>query len=145
MKQREIEELSRQDCFDLLAQETVGRLVYIDDLGPVAEPVNYAIVGETIVLRVEGGSKRQAMAQTTLAFEVDHIVTDDRSGWSIVIRGRGKEVPLEDVPALLHEFRQMGVEPPLPLPSGVHKVWLRITITSLSGRRLGRESSPLVF
>lgn len=145
MKQRELEELSRQQCLDLLAHETVGRLVYIDELGPVAEPVNYAIAGETIVVRVEGGSKREAVTQELLAFEVDHFDTDDNSGWSVVVRGPGREIPLEDVPALLHELRQTGVDPPLPWPSGIHKVWLRITVKSLSGRRLGQESSPLVF
>ena len=42
-------------------------------------------------------------------------------------------------------FARMGVDPPLPWASGIHKVWLRITISSLSGRRLGRETSPLGF
>ena len=145
MTQRELEELSRQECFDLLGQEKVGRLVYADDLGPVAEPVNYVVAGETIVLRVEGGSKRQAAAQAVLAFEVDHIDPDHKSGWSIIIRGPGQEVPFDDVPALVHELRQMGVDPPQPWAAGIHKVWLQITINSLSGRRLGPESSPLVF
>jgi uncharacterized protein len=143
MTQRELEELSRQECFELLRQEKVGRLVYIDDLGPIAEPVNYAVAGETIVLRVEGGGKRQAAAQGVLAFEVDRLDPDHKSGWSVIMRGPGREVPLDDVPALVHELRQMGVDPPLPWASGIHKVWLRITISSLSGRRLGRETSPL--
>ena len=86
MTQRELEELSRQECFDLLRKEKVGRLVYIDDLGPVAEPVNYAVAGETIVLRVEGGGKRQAAAQAVLAFEVDHIDPEHKSGWSIIMQ-----------------------------------------------------------
>jgi nitroimidazol reductase NimA-like FMN-containing flavoprotein (pyridoxamine 5'-phosphate oxidase superfamily) len=145
MTQRELEEMSRQECFELLVQEKVGRLVYVDDLGPVAEPVNYALVGETIVLRVEGGSKRQAMTEALLAFEVDHIDADQKSGWSIIIRGPGTEVPFDDVPALVHEFHEMGVDPPSPWPSGIHKVWLRIRIKRLSGRKLGRESSPLIF
>lgn len=145
MTQRELEELSRQECFELLRQEKVGRLVYIDDLGPIAEPVNYAVAGETIVLRVEGGGKRQAASQGVLAFEVDRLDPDHKSGWSVIMRGPGREVPLDDVPALVHELRQMGVDPPLPWASGIHKVWLRITISSLSGRRLGRETSPLGF
>ena len=85
MTQRELEELSRQECFELLRQEKVGRLVYIDDLGPIAEPVNYAVAGETIVLRVEGGDKRQAAAQGVLAFEVDRLDPDHKSGWSVII------------------------------------------------------------
>ena len=145
MSQKEIEKLSRHECLELLRQKTVGRLVYHDDAGPVAEPVNYAIVGDTIVFRVEGGSKRQAMTLPVVAFEVDQLDVDHKGGWSVLARGAGQEVPLDDVAALLHELRQSGVDPPLPWASGVHNVWLRITINTVSGRRLGRESSPLVF
>ena len=94
--------------FELLRREKVGRLVYIDDLGPIAERVNYAVAEETIVLRVEGDGKRQAAAQTALAFEVDRLDPDHKSGWSVIMRGPGREVPLDDVPALVHELRQNG-------------------------------------
>jgi uncharacterized protein len=145
VSQRELEKLSRPECLELLRQERVGRLVYYDDTGPVAEPVNYAIAGNTIVLRVEGGSKRQAMTQPVVAFEVDQLDGDHKGGWSVLARGAGEEVPLDNVAALLHELRQAGVDPPLPWASGIHNTWLRITINTLSGRRLGRDSSPLVF
>jgi hypothetical protein len=49
------------------------------------------------------------------------------------------------VAALLHELRQAGVDPPVPWASGIHNTWLRITINILTGRKLGRDSSPLVF
>lgn len=145
MSQKELERLSRHQCLELLGQQSVGRLIYLDEIGPVAEPVNYAIADETIVFRIEGGSKRQAMSQPLLAFEVDHIDPDHKAGWSVIARGVGQEVPLDDVTVLLHELRQAGVDPPLPWASGIHNIWLKITIHTLSGRRLGRESSPLVF
>jgi uncharacterized protein len=145
VSQKELKKLSWYECLELLGQQSVGRLVYHDEIGPVAEPVNYAIAADTIVLRIEGGSKRQAMTQPLLAFEVDHIDPDHKTGWSVIARGVGQEVPLDDVAALLHELRQAGVEPPLPWASGIHNIWLRITIKTLSGRMLGRESSPLIF
>jgi uncharacterized protein len=145
VSQKELRRLSWHECLELLGRQSVGRLIYHDETGPVAEPVNYAIAADTIILRIEGGSKRQAMTQPLLAFEVDHIDPDHKTGWSVIARGVGQEVPLDDVVALLHELRQAGVEPPLPWASGIHNIWLRITIKTLSGRMLGRESSPLIF
>ena len=145
VSQRELESLSRRECIELLGQQRVGRLVFNDEIGPVAQPVNYAVSAETIVLRIEGGSKRQAMTQPTLGFEVDHIDPDSKAGWSVIARGVGAEVPLEDVPALLLELRSAGVEPPQPWAAGIHNIWLRLSVNTLSGQRLGRESSSLIL
>src|ERR1700739_1552935 len=92
MTQRELEDLSPDECFRLLAAARVGRLVYQDDLGPAAVPVNYTMAGHALVFRVEGGAKRAAMQQPMLAFEVDHIDKDEESGWSVLVRGVGAEV-----------------------------------------------------
>jgi nitroimidazol reductase NimA-like FMN-containing flavoprotein (pyridoxamine 5'-phosphate oxidase superfamily) len=140
-----LETLSPQQCLELLAQSNVGRLVYEDQQGPVAEPVNYVIAHDSIIFRAEGGRKREAMTQSRLAFEVDCIDDNWKSGWSVLARGEGCEVPLDEVPQLLHELREQRVGPPKPWASGIHKVWLRFTIDSLSGRRLGSEAAPLVF
>jgi nitroimidazol reductase NimA-like FMN-containing flavoprotein (pyridoxamine 5'-phosphate oxidase superfamily) len=45
--QRELEDLSSDECYRLLATANVGRLVYQDELGPLAVPVNYAMQGTT--------------------------------------------------------------------------------------------------
>jgi uncharacterized protein len=145
VSQKELEKLSRQECLELLGQQSVGRLIYFDEIGPIAEPVNYAMAGDAIVVRIDGGSKRQAVTQPVLAFEVDHIDPNHKAGWSVIARGAGQEVPLDDVAALLHQLRQARVDPPRPWASGIHNIWLRIRIHTLSGRRLGRESPPLVF
>jgi nitroimidazol reductase NimA-like FMN-containing flavoprotein (pyridoxamine 5'-phosphate oxidase superfamily) len=140
MTQRELEDLSPDECFRLLATARVGRLVYQDDLGPLAVPVNYAMAGHDIVFRVEGGAKRAAMQQPMLAFEVDHIDEDRKFGWSVLVRGVGAEVDLERVPALL---RAMEGHFPTPWAVGIHNVWLQIVSHTLTGRRLGAERSPM--
>lgn len=145
MAQKELVELSAAECLELLKGERVGRLVYQDESGPVAEPVNFAVAGESLVIRTEGGAKRAAVARAVVAFEVDRIDPERRAGWSVIVRGEGEEVPLDEVPALVHELRLADSVPPQPWASGIHKVWLRIRIDRLSGRRLGRESSPLVI
>ena len=140
MTQRELEDLPPDECFRLLATAHVGRLVYQDDLGPLAVPVNYAMAGHDIVFRVEGGAKRAAMQQPMLAFEVDHVDEDRESGWSVLVRGVGAEVDLERVPALL---RAMDGHHPKPWAVGIHNVWLQIVPHTVTGRRLGAERSPM--
>lgn len=134
MAQRELVELSPQECFALLRRARVGRLLYEDAFGPVGVPVNYAMAGNNIIFRVEGGAKRAAMKQLTLAFEVDHIDEDRRTGWSVLVRGAGHEIPVERVPELL---RRMRGHFPAPWAAGVHNVWLELRPNVVTGRRLG--------
>ena len=137
MTQRELEDLSPDECFQLLAAAQIGRLVYQDDLGPLAVPVNYAMAGHDIVFRVEGGAKRAAMQQPMLAFEVDHVDEERKFGWSVLVRGVGAEVDLERVPALL---RAMDGHSPTPWAVGIHKVWLRLCRTPSPGAGSVRRS-----
>ena len=140
MAQRELVELTPDECYTLLGSAQVGRLVYLDDLGPIAVPVNYSIAGTDVVFRVEGGAKAQAIRQPVLAFEVDGIDPGDQSGWSVLIRGQGHEVPAAEVPGLL---QRLDGDFPRPWASGIHNIWLRITPSAVTGRRLGpRRSAP---
>ena len=136
MTQRELEDLSPDECFRLLAGARVGRLVYQDDLGPVAVPVNSAMAGHDIVFRVEGGAKRAAIQQPMLAFEVDHVDEEHESAWSVLVRGVGAEVDLERVPALL---RVMDGHFPKPWAVGFHNLRLQIVPQTVTGRRLGAQ------
>jgi hypothetical protein len=142
MAQRDLEQLSVEECFALLHEGHVGRLVYVDDDGPAAVPVNYAISGRDILLRVEGGAKQAAIEQDRLAFEVDHVDENNRSGWSVLVRGAGDEVPLDAIAPLIR-----GIEglPPMPWVTGIHNVWLRISPSKITGRRLGRTRVTALY
>jgi nitroimidazol reductase NimA-like FMN-containing flavoprotein (pyridoxamine 5'-phosphate oxidase superfamily) len=141
MNQRDLEDLSPDACFALLATARVGRLVYHDDRGPLAIPVNYAMAGHNVVFRVEGGAKQAAMHEPLLAFEVDEVVPDTQSGWSVLVRGVGTEVDRERIPALL---RAMEGHFPAPWAVGIHNVWLQIEPETVTGRRLGPiRTSPI--
>ncbi|HLN17165.1 MAG TPA: pyridoxamine 5'-phosphate oxidase family protein [Acidimicrobiales bacterium] len=138
---RRLEVLSKEECLALLAGGEIGRLVYQDADGPAAVPVNYTMVGSDIVIRVEGGIKQLAMEQPVIAFEVDAIDHEQHSGWSVLARGVGREVDLEEVPELLQE---MDGRFPTPWAEGVHGIWLRITPHTVTGRRLARQvDAPL--
>jgi len=138
---RALEDLSRDECFELLGKATVGRLVYSDELGPAAVPVNYAIAGQNIVFRSADGSKMHGSRNGGVAFEVDHIDYASRSGWSVLVRGTSEEVEMERVPELL---RQIDGDVPLPWKTGVHRIWVVITPVTVTGRRMaGLVFEPL--
>ena len=141
MTQRHMYELSSSECQELLESTRIGRLVYADERGPIAVPVNYGMEGSNIVMRVGGGAKVAAMAQQTLAFEIDSIANEEHAGWSVIVRGSGQELDLEDVPEILHH---MEGHFPRPWAAGLHNIWLRITPDTVTGRRLGEidEAAP---
>lgn len=142
MTQHALEELSAQECLVLLASARVGRLVYVDEQGPVAIPVNYALAGNDVVFRVEQGTKRLALEQPVVAFEVDHVDEDAQSAWSVIVRGAAHEVDADRVAALI---RETGGHPPVPWAAGVHSAWLRVVSSAVTGRRLGGPPSrPLL-
>ncbi len=142
MPRRTLESLERDECFTLLGQERVGRLVYQDDQGPAAVPVIYALAGEDIVFRSEGGSKIQALGSQGVAFEVDRIDEATHSGWSVLVRGSSQEVEIEHLPELVRRF---DGDVPLPWKKGVHKIWVVITPKTVTGRRLADFASEDIF
>ena len=142
MTQRALQELTRAECLALLASARVGRMVYVDEQGPVAIPVNYALAGDDVVVRVEQGTKRLALQQPLVAFEVDHVDEAAHSAWSVVVRGAAREVDPNHVPELL---RSMGGHAPAPWALGIHNVWVRIVASGMTGRRLGAPTPPAVF
>lgn len=142
MAQRSLEALTTQECFALLATKKVGRFVYVDDLGPLAQPVNFSVAENRLVIRVEHGTKELAVNQPTLALEVDHIDEEARAAWSVLVRGPVREVGYDELPALL---RQMPDGPPQPWADGIHNVWLEVTPDHVTGKRLGRMAAPLVM
>ncbi len=142
MAQRSLGVLTRDECFELLAHERVGRLLYSDAVGPLAIPVNFATAGESIVFRLEPGNSALPLTQPVMGFEVDHVDDHDGSGWSVLVRGTARQVGLDDVPGLLHA---MAGGPPRPWAEGIHNVWVQLAADVVTGRRLGAYEAPLVM
>ena len=57
-----IEELTRSECFGLLAAGNLGRVAVVDDRGPVVFPVSFVLDRHTVVFRTEPGTKLHAAA-----------------------------------------------------------------------------------
>jgi nitroimidazol reductase NimA-like FMN-containing flavoprotein (pyridoxamine 5'-phosphate oxidase superfamily) len=127
--QGHLRELDVAECWELLETREVGRIAYVDERGPVAVPVTFALDGESVVIRVSpySGLARH-LPDALAAFEVDEFSYFTRSGWSVVLRGSVKTVENDDLPA--PEAR------PTPWPEGQRTLYLRLTPDLVTGRRL---------
>ena len=126
--------LSEEECRTLLEAHEVGRVGFVIDDFPVVLPVNYAVVGETIVVRTAPGVLTAGVAGRPVAFEVDGFERWNRSGWSVLAQGHGRDIT-EEADARSEELRQSDLETWAP---GDRTVSLTIDIAHLSGRRIRR-------
>ena len=126
------EPLDEDECRRLLAPGGVGRLVFDDEDGPVALPVNYTIVQEDIVFRAVVGSvlERAGDSPDPVGFEVDRIDDAQREGWSVLARGEVHRVAER---AELDAVDQSGLE---SWRGTGPEVTFRVVVQHLSGRRL---------
>jgi nitroimidazol reductase NimA-like FMN-containing flavoprotein (pyridoxamine 5'-phosphate oxidase superfamily) len=93
LNERALVALSRRECLDLLRAERVGRVVFTERAMPAVLPVSFAVLGEDVVLATSSGSRlAQAALGGVLAFEVDHLDPDTRTGWSVVVTGLAQHV-----------------------------------------------------
>lgn len=60
----------------------------------IVRPVNFAIIGNELVIRSKSGRKLWAAAGNAVVFEVDGYSTDGSSGWSVLVKGRSHVITL---------------------------------------------------
>lgn len=83
-----IQSLDVNHCYELLATDSVGRIVYTDGAMPAITPINYALEGHHVVFRTTAGSRlARAVDGAVVAFEVDQLDRATRTGWSVVVTG----------------------------------------------------------
>ena len=125
------QELTRAECFELLASEQLGRVAVTDDLGPVVFPVNFILDRHTVVFRTEEGTKLQAAGRRSrVCFEVDGADAAAHTGWSVIVRGEVTEVT---DPA---ELARLGELPLQAWAPGARDRYVRILPSALTGRRI---------
>ena len=65
-------ELDRAECLELLAAKTVGRIAYATESGARILPVNYILVGNSVIFRtVPAGEIFHHAVNSNCAFEID--------------------------------------------------------------------------
>jgi nitroimidazol reductase NimA-like FMN-containing flavoprotein (pyridoxamine 5'-phosphate oxidase superfamily) len=125
------QELNRSECFALLARQNLGRLAFVDDLGPIVVPVNYVLDRHMVVIRTDEGAKLDAATQgRKVAFEIDWTDAEGRSGWSVLVRGEA--VAVTD-PAELERLRDL---PLTPIARGRKPHYIRVMPALVTGRRI---------
>lgn len=90
--------LTRDECLAKLAAHSIGRIAVTSRALPAIIPVNYALTGRTtIVFRTEpDGMLARATDDTVVAFEVDELAQDGRSGWSVLVVGVARHIEGSD-------------------------------------------------
>ena len=133
----EMLELAREECLELLASHTFGRVaVASGGEAPVIRPVNYVFDhrSQAVAFRTARGSKFHALIHSaTSAFEIDEVDPVSRTGWSVIIRGVTEEVvnPLE-----VRHLEELGLD---SWPPGERSHWVRIRAGVVSGRRIAES------
>ena len=131
------QELTKSECFELLAQEHLGRVAVVDDRGPVAFPVNFVLDRHMVVFRTDAGTKLDAACRgSRVAFEIDGTDAAAHTGWSVVVRGEAVEVT---GPAELARLRKLPLDPWAP---GAKAHYVRILPAALTGRRISAPGGP---
>ena len=129
-KGRQLEELNRRQCLDLLEGVQVGRLVFTEDALPAVQPVNFRLWRDDVAVRVAGGPK------LVVAFEADELDAELRNGWSVTIVGHAELVTdIDEMVELSGTFVQPWVD-------GRRDHFMRIRTEKMTGRRFRERGLP---
>jgi uncharacterized protein len=127
-----VTKLTRDESIQLLQDKSfVGRVGFMADGLIQVLPVNYLAEDGAIFFCTADGTRLSAMAAgAPVAFEVDASQAMYHSGWSVLVNGTANEV---NDPDELERLRRG------PLKSWAvtrPQHWVRISIDSISGRRI---------
>ncbi|QCQ93978.1 pyridoxamine 5'-phosphate oxidase family protein [Rhodococcus sp. SGAir0479] len=123
-----VTELTEQEAMDLLATESLGRLVVVAGDRPDIYPVNYVVHDGRLFFRTAEGDKLTELTLRPLTtFQVDH--ADATAAWSVVVRGLART---------LVRFDEINAAEELDLRSWVPTekfTFVEIRPTQIHGRR----------
>src|SRR5437762_8246808 len=97
------EELDQEECWRLLATQSVGRLAVAEPgHAPEVVPVNYSLLRGSVVFRTGPGTKLRLLTTEPVSFEVDFVDPFHRAGWSVLVQGLAYpasdwEIEVEDI------------------------------------------------
>ncbi|MDX6230118.1 MAG: uncharacterized protein QOI76_3508 [Frankiales bacterium] len=119
-----LESLSRPECLALLRTARLGRVAYSERALPAIATVPFAVVEESIVVRVDGGTLlAAALRGAVVAFQVDH-----GSSWSVTCIGLVRQLLDPD------EVAAVGSLTCWPEPAPAVSEFLLIESEGLQGR-----------
>lgn len=129
-----VEHLGPQECWALLRSRPVGRLGVLHDSAPEIYPINHIVDGGAILFRSSGGTKLRGLDRNpSVCYQVDDFDEHETVGWSVLVKGRA---------TLLTDPEDLRRADDLPLELWAldgASVWIRITPSEITGRRIGRH------
>ncbi|HLJ99112.1 MAG TPA: pyridoxamine 5'-phosphate oxidase family protein [Streptosporangiaceae bacterium] len=126
---RAMRTLSPAECLGLLEPGGIGRVGFISAGEVVMLPVNFTVVGKTVVFRTAPNTLLARYADARISFEVDDLDLVLREGWSVLVQGHAHRVTDERAVKCLEDG--MWLEPWAP---GARDVYVRIAATRITGR-----------
>jgi transcriptional regulator with XRE-family HTH domain len=126
-----VQKLTPAECRRLIASGGLGRIAFCTVSGPVMLPVNFTVIGASIVVRTNPGTLIEAHGDERAAFEVDHVDEVLRQGWSVLVLGQAHRVLQSG--ELRHVQEGATI---LPWPGGDGDVYVRIVPDQITGRRI---------
>jgi uncharacterized protein len=129
--------LDRALCRDLLARVPIVRVGLAINAIPVALPVNFVLDRDEIIIRCNEGSKLDAaLANATVAVEADEYDPVGHTGWSVVVKGRAREITRPDE---LDRAKSLGLR---TWANDRTDHYIAISTDLVSGRSIGPPPSP---
>jgi uncharacterized protein len=131
-----LKQLTRAECFRLMASAPVGRIIYTRQALPAVDLVSFALDGGDIIIRTDRDGKLAAGTRgAVVAFEADSVDTDRRTGWSVTVVGPSTEVTDPDE---IDRLERTGLSSWAPAERGC---FIRISPGILNGLRLTAPGS----
>ena len=130
MAATQLVDLSEPRCWELSATQSVGRLAVSINGAPDVFPVNFAVDDGRLLIRTAPGTKLAAAIGRMVAFEVDVLDPQRRTGWSVVFRGPASE------PRHIEDYLQASDLTENCWASGPKDRFIVIEPTSVEGRAL---------
>lgn len=122
--------LGDEQCIEMLEAMPIGRIGFIVDGQPIVMPVNYAWFENSAVFRTVEGQKLAATAEgESVCFEVDDWDPEQRTGWSVLVKGQARMVTDW---AEKEQLEQIGLVP--WADEKWRPLWIRVEPTEITGR-----------
>jgi nitroimidazol reductase NimA-like FMN-containing flavoprotein (pyridoxamine 5'-phosphate oxidase superfamily) len=129
-----LEVLPDGECWELIAQEEIGRVAVLVDGAPEIYPINHTVWEGAILFRTDRGSKLRGIVQSPMVcFEVDGTSPAAKIGWSVMVKGRAVELT-EGA-----DVARAAGEPLAYWGQGEKSHWIKIEPRAVTGRRIYRR------
>jgi transcriptional regulator with XRE-family HTH domain len=126
-----LENLTADECRTLMAPGGIGRFLFVTERGPVAVPVNYAMLGADVVFRTDDSTAAAgAVRQEKVSFDVDHIDDALSEGWSVLVSGTAAILTR---PGDVRAAESLHIE---PWAGGHRDTYVRLAPAEITGRRI---------